>query len=94
MTFEVDNNGVLHVKAKNLAGGKTEGITINNDQNRYNIARGSYITFQELKGVLNFKKNAGVDLTSPKVLCPQVVPRSHPENGRREREVCSFGQES
>lgn len=34
VTFEVDNNGVLHVSAKDMARGKTESITINNDQNR------------------------------------------------------------
>ncbi|KAL5269342.1 hypothetical protein ACHWQZ_G002982 [Mnemiopsis leidyi] len=34
VTFEVDNNGVLHVSAKDMERGTTESITINNDQNR------------------------------------------------------------
>jgi len=34
VTFEVDNNGVLHVSAKDLESGKEESIKISNDQNR------------------------------------------------------------
>lgn len=34
VTFEVDNNGVLQVTAKDLGRGATETITITNDQNR------------------------------------------------------------
>lgn len=34
VTFEVDNNGVLHVSAKDLDSGKEESIKISNDQNR------------------------------------------------------------
>ena len=34
VTFEVDNNGVLQVTAKDLGRGASETITITNDQNR------------------------------------------------------------
>ena len=34
VTFEVDNNGVLQVTAKDLGRGTSESITITNDQNR------------------------------------------------------------
>ena len=47
VTFEVDNNGVLSVTAKDLARNHQESITITNDQNRFVYC---YFVFQMSRG--------------------------------------------
>merc|ERR1712048_996765 len=39
LTFEIDVNGILHVKAVDAMSGKSEGITITNDKGRLTEAQ-------------------------------------------------------